>query len=149
MDLAAMRNLLEFRRQIRLAEEHLGRLRQEEERLENPVAQALIDEGVQSMNLEGMTVYLSTAFHCTKRGDRSQADAVQAARELGLDDLIETSVQSQRIKAWANEQLKAARDSCPGAPVADVLPEKFLDTFNVHERTTIGSRKSSTHGAKT
>jgi hypothetical protein len=146
MDLASMRKLLSLRREIRSLDEQMKKARAEEERLEDAVAQGLVAEGIQNMSLDGMTVYLSTALYCTKKGD---GDAVATARELGLDDFIEEVVQPQRVKAWARERIEQARAENPAATASDALPQSFLDTFHVHERTCIGSRKSSNAGAKT
>lgn len=147
MDLDAIRRLLRLRAEIRDADARLKELRAEEERLEEHAAHALVDAGVQNLNLDGATVYLSTQFYCGKRGERTQADAIEVVRSLGLDDFVEQQVQAARLKAWAHERIKAMRESNPAASITDALPQSFLDTFHAHERVSIGSRKSNNAGA--
>ena len=138
MDLAKMRRLIALRAEIDASKEALKQLERQEEDLENQVSDMLVDAGVPSLTIDGRTVYLTTQFQVNKRAG---APAVETLRKLGLGDLLETAPQPARVKSWAIEKIKAARETEPTAAPEAVLPPDFTAAFAVFERQAVASRK--------
>ena len=141
MDLAKMRRLLALRAEIDQAKEALKKLGQQEAELEEQVSAMLVNAGVPSLTIDGRTVYLTTTYQVNKRGGVDAASAVETLRSLGLEDLVETAPQPARVKAWAVEQIKKAREENPTAEPSAILPTDFTATFGVFERQAVADRK--------
>ena len=94
------------------------------EKLEQVLIEDFAASGVQNMNLDGHTVYMHRQLWASAP-DAEQAIAVFT--ELGLEDLVQTSVPSQRLSAWVREQDKEGKEiSEPIQRVIKITEEQSL-----------------------
>lgn len=143
MDLEKLRKLIVLRAKIDASKEVLKKFEKDEEDLEREVSDMLVNAGVPSMTIDGRTVYLTTQYQVNKRAGIDAAAGVEILERLGLVDLIETAPQPARVKSWAVEQLKQAREAAanPMLPAEKALPADFNAAFAVFERQAVASRK--------
>jgi hypothetical protein len=113
----------------------------EKERRE-AAARSFIQSGVSKMTVDGRTLYLRTDAYCSKRADVESEVACEVLRGNDLGDFVSVQPQTQRVKAWAREQITAAREANPVADPKAVLPSWFFDNFNLYEETRVVSRKA-------
>ena len=104
------------------------------------VADLMQAEDVQSINVDGFTVYRTTKRYVNKVAAVHSTVVVDALREAGMEDfVIETYIPAQ-IRSYVNDLIEGADDLTEGP--ASVLPEALQGVFNVYEEHTVASRKS-------
>jgi hypothetical protein len=87
--------------------------------------------GVQSINIDGCTVFLRLERYANAR-PQCRSELVAWARASGLDDMI--VVQPQRFKSWCREQLDS--EACGFA-----LPSEIAGMVNVFETAALRIRR--------
>ena len=116
------------------------RLKDAKARLD-PLEAALIEQfqqdGIQSVNADGYTVYLNRKlFAGAKDGDKPTMIAALEACDETWSFLVEDNVNSQRLCARVRE-CELGDDGMP------LLPDELKDAIQVCEQFTIGARKSN------
>lgn len=108
----------------------------ERDEIEERLREHFIDQGVQNMKVNGVTVYLySQKWAGVQRDDedrRTATDeererAIQALRDAGLGWMVKEDFNTQTLSAWVRE--------------LDELPPEFEGAINVTERTELRTRK--------
>lgn len=126
-DMAELIDLIENKRNLQ------AELKEIEKRIasvEPLVAEWMLANGVQNVGLGDKTVYKSVSTNASVKAD-CKRQAVEAARGLGLDDLI--VLQPQSFASYCREML---------SDVGGELPAELRDYVNVYETVRVGVRKA-------
>lgn len=126
-DMAELIGLIEDKRNL---EAELRDLAKRIGEVEPRVAEWMLQSGVQNVRLGAVTVYKSVMTSASVKADRKR-EAVEAARGLGLEDLV--VLQPQSFAAWCRERLAE-----PGS----TLPAELADCVNVYETVRVNVRKA-------
>lgn len=122
----------------RRLEEELKDAKARLEEMEPRIVEQFQADGVQSLNVDGYTVYLNRKlFGGAKDGDKpAMMAALKATGDESWMFLVEDNVNHQRLQARIRE--------CPqdenGMPV---LPESLRGAIAIYEEFTIGARKGA------
>jgi hypothetical protein len=103
----------------RKLESRLKELGEEQAGLQERIIEEWIDRGQQSANIDGLTVYVARDFYCSKRGEVSTEQLIDALKQHGLDRCVQVGYNASSLKAFVKEQL-AAGSELP-APLAAML----------------------------
>jgi len=98
-----------------------------------------LEEGTQSINVEGSNYHLKRAIFVNKRAGFSQHDACEALIRADLSDFVERTYQSASVKAYVKELLDAMP---PGTLVEDAIPESLRHIFAGYEQSKIAVLKT-------
>lgn len=126
-----IRSFHELETERRELESQLKDLKKRQEQLKVHLIEAFADNGIQSINVDGLTVYLHRQIWASASGP----EAMAALKEVGLDDLVKETCNAMTFSAWVREQPTDDQ----GMPI---LPPELDGRANVSERFDIRSRKS-------
>jgi hypothetical protein len=125
-------NLQEFvdlendRRDLELRLKQIKERRQE---LEEKLLSQFEESGVQSMRVNGMTVYMHRQLWANHNGDKETT--VQALRASGLGDMIYETFNSQTLSAWVREM----------EDIDTEIPEAVRPHLKLSERFSIRTQR--------
>lgn len=94
---------LEHRR--REIEAELQRIKTEETEIEGRILDEWADRGQQNANVNGMTVYVSQDFYCSKRAGVDTAVICDRLKTIGLTAIVGENYNASSLKSWVKEQL--------------------------------------------
>lgn len=126
-DMAELIDLIDDKRNLQ------AELRDLEKRIaeiEPRVAEWMLANGVQNVGLGDKTVYKSVQTSASVKAE-CKREAVDAAKALGLDDLI--VLQPQSFASWCREML---------SDVGGELPAELREFVNVYETVRVNVRKA-------
>ena len=124
MQTELLKNYIVLTERKRNLEDEAKKIGLELERTEQVLIEDFAAAGVQNMQLDGHTVYMHRQLWASAP-DQAAAQAV--FHELGLIDLIETRVPSQRLSAWVREQDREGKEgSEPILKVINITEEQRL-----------------------
>ena len=95
-------------------------------------------EGIQNLNINGVTLYVHRQLWAGAAGDKQQA--CEALKRAGLLDYVTENFNTQSLSAWVREQVALADDD-DLEDVYDALPPEFRDAINVSERFELRARR--------
>ena len=85
--------------------------------------ESLLDEwcerGQQNANVDGMTVYITRDFYCTKKKEFSTEQLIELLKESGMERVVQVGYNASSLKSWVKETL-AGGGEIP-APLANCL----------------------------
>jgi len=122
---------LDLSEQIGTMNEQLNQLKAARGKIEERLVEQFMVNNVQSMNVNGSTVYRHTEQFANCKADCRQ-QLVAWARENGLDEMI--VVQPARFKSWCREQLNDQENG--------ELPPAVAEMVEIFEKQSMRVRKS-------
>lgn len=126
-----MRRYVELTKRKRQAEGELDELKKELSRLETKLLEDFERAGVDSMRIDGMTVYPHRQLFANARdGDKERA--VEALRACGLDDYVKEQFNTQSLSAYVRELDE----------LEEPLPPPLAEALDIHEKYTLRVRKA-------
>lgn len=130
-------DLTEMDRVVAAAEADLADRKRERKALQQRLANAFADAGMQNLRLDGRTYYLATSYFANKAGGVDQNTVCMALRDAGLGDYVQLQFSPAKLKAHLRELHEAMP---PGTPFEDVVPDELRGLINVYEEVTVRSR---------
>lgn len=101
--------------------------------IEERLAEAYALNGLQSVNVDGYTVYLQTTYHFNAIADK-RTELIDWAIENGLADFLKApAIDSNRLKSWCVEQTKQEGS----------IPSELDGLVSLYERKAIRARQSN------
>lgn len=97
-------------KQRRELEKQLDDLKDELAKLQETVLDDWADRCQQSAKVDGLTVYVSHEFYCTKRGEISTEQLIEILRSSGLDRCVQVGYNASSLKAFVKEQIAGGSD---------------------------------------
>lgn len=88
------------------------------------------EAGMQSANVDGMTVYLHRQLHAST-GKLGKAAVIAALKETGMDEYVSETFSPSSISAFVREMDGNGQE----------LPQKLKDTLNIYEKFSLLTRK--------
>lgn len=125
--------LQSLRNRKKQLEEETKAVNAEIEETEAKLANLMLEQEVQHFTRNGQLFYLSTRTYASPVADRKE-ELYAWLKEHGYGDLVQETVNANRLAAFVREQLDEA----------DELPEGLRDMVSVFEKTTVGVRKAQT-----
>ena len=129
--------LLVLNEQIANVEEQLSGLNADRANTEARLVEQFDLHGVQSMNVNGQTVYRKTNKHVSCKAECRQ-QLVEWAQKHGLAEMI--VVQPARLKSWCKEQLEDVEIG--GIRHRGELPAEVAELVTIYDKQSIRVRKS-------
>ena len=123
-----LKELKEYKKRL---EEQLKDVNEQIALMEERLAEMMIAEEMQNFTKNGQLFYLSTRTYASPVADRKE-ELYAWLKEHGYGDLVQETVNANRLAAFVREQLDEA----------DELPEGLAELVNVYEKTTVGMRKA-------
>jgi len=123
-----LKELKEYKKRL---EEQLKDVNEQIALMEERLAEMMIAEEMQNFTKNGQLFYLSTRTYASPVADRKE-ELYAWLKEHGYGDLVQETVNANRLAAFVREQLDEA----------DELPEGLAELVNVYEKTTVGIRKA-------
>ena len=90
------------------------------------------EQGINLAKVNGVTVYTSFDFYCSKKPETDTATVCKAMKASGLKRLVNPSYAPGSLKAWVKERTEAGSD----------LPECLGAVLNYGEVPRLKARKS-------
>jgi len=142
MDTAKLARFVEIEKARRELETRLEELKAERATLEEELLRQFQESGIDSMRVDGMTVYLKREIWAgAKDGDYERA--CRALREAGLDQYVQERFNTQSLSAYVREQARLLADDTAGPDeILAVLPEPLRDAISVTEKFSLRTRKA-------
>lgn len=132
LDMDRVREYVRLRRR----ERELGAQAEEVKAQADVIEQALLEEfaqdGVQSMSVDGMTVYLQRTLWARLSDGATREQAIDALRDAGLDHFVAESYNTQTLSSWLRD---LEREEEP-------LPEALVGVIEGSEKYAIRTRRS-------
>lgn len=147
IDMDALRRYIELER----LEDHLdGELKdakREKELLAENILNSYIQEGVQSMNVDGRTVYLNTELFAGAAAGAERPAVVEALKSSGFPELVKEDYNANTLKGFVRERVRTVSDEMRARgevliDPADALPAQLRAVITVYEKRSIRSRKA-------
>ncbi len=129
IDTTDLDELLQLREEIDEINAVLGERKKTLKAIESRVAEQFALNGVNSMNVNGSTIYRHTEKYANAKKEH-RSELVDWARENELDDMI--VLQPSSFKSWCKEQLQDAGG----------LPAEIAEMVDVFEKSSVRVRKS-------
>lgn len=128
--------------EVKAAEAEVKRLKEQRDNLEGLIVEQWGAIGQQSVKINGQLVYRQRELHVSVPSGEREA-VVAACEELGLNDLVETTVPTGRLKAWIKEQLGENGEEPLGVfeTVEDRIPDGLRGRVKVFESYGLRIRK--------
>lgn len=129
MDMSKARRLASLITEKREIEAWLKETKEAIQDLEADLLEEMAEEGVDRLTVDGLTLYPRREVYPSPIDPEA---AITALRSHGLDDFIETRVNTNRLRSWWSEH-----------EAEDTIPEDVAAVFNPNERYRIGATKAS------
>jgi len=121
----------ENEKKIKELETENKKLHEDAQKLGKVLMELWVSHDIPSMKMRGRTLYIHKQSWC-KAKDKNLERAIEILREIGMDWLVETKVNTHTISSHVRE--------CDREGVE--LPSKFYEAFEVNEVFSLRSRKS-------
>lgn len=136
MNADLLKEFVRLTAQKRDAEAQLKDLKARLDELEPQVSDGFIDDGVQSVNIDGYTVYLNRKlFAGPKDGDKTAMIEALSGLDEDWSFLVQDTVNHNQLQARVRE----CELDDQGMPI---LPPELAETMTVYEQFRVGARKS-------
>jgi hypothetical protein len=90
----------------RRIDDRLAQIKKEQAALSEILIEDWAERGQQNAQVDGLTVYISHDFFCSKSKGFTSEEVCGALRAVGLADMCSMSYSASSLKAWVKEQLK-------------------------------------------
>jgi hypothetical protein len=148
MQIDKLKQFLTLTAKKKAAKKDLEEIDAQLEKLDGELTKMFEQDGVNSMNVDGKTVYVHNQKWAgvLKEGkdatDEERARALQALRDAGMDDYITESFNSKTLSSFVKEVLESAPLEIQTDPKRwyEVLPPSFAGAIKVTEETSIRVR---------
>lgn len=127
MDIEQIRKFLDLRDEISALEKKVKALKAERDAVSEDILGQLVQEGVQSVNVDNNTVYVHTTCYASASGP----EAAAVASEEGLAALC--GVQPSKLRALVNEM---------GVEAFQTMYPKLKGFVKVEERSSVRARRA-------
>lgn len=153
MDVELLRKLRSLDVEIADAETYLRDLKAARRDVEEKVLDAYETDGIQSMNVDGRTYYLSGIIRANSDGDAGGTPAVaEVLRSMNLDDLVGETVNANTLSSYVREQVAALEADAALLPidarVRAAVGDRLADVIKVAEVFSIRDTASTKQPAK-
>ncbi len=101
---------VDLEKERRACEERAEACKKEQNAIQELLLDEWVENGQQSANIGGFTVYIAHEFFCSKRAGFTTEQVIAALEENGLSRLVSTGYNAAGLKAHVNEQIKAGAD---------------------------------------
>lgn len=119
MNLDQLREFIAHKQRISELEAELKKEKAAAAALEEPLIEALAEDGVDSMRVDGVTTYMHTQYWASKRDGVETEQVVDALRASGYGDLVAENYNSQTLSAVVRELIE--QDEPLPEPLAEVI----------------------------
>jgi hypothetical protein len=119
-----VRKYLQLRDEVTADKETLAEKTRQLEALEFELVKEFESNGVQRMNVDGRTLYLSPELFCNVLAS-NKPSVIAWARQNGLSDAVREDISTSTLKAWIKEQIGEFYD-------LDLLPPELTSLVKVH-----------------
>lgn len=113
-------------------ETELAELKKETATLSEKILDEWAERGQNQAKVNGLTVYVSADFWCSKRKEVSSEDVCKALRASGLKDMVKLGYAAPSIRSWVKERIASGSD----------LPKRLEAVLNHGEQMRLKTRKS-------
>lgn len=96
--------------------------------------------GYQSLNIDGITIYLNRRLQVGKRPEASPEQLVAALTAAGMEEYVKPTINARSITSYYRN-VEETLETIPNSVDALLQPE-VRDVLNIHEIYSIGARKS-------
>lgn len=127
----SMREFVALEKERRDLEDRLKHIKARRDDLEQILLGAFEESQIQSMKIDGLTVYIHRQLWARPKGGDYDL-AVRALREVGWDDLVEIKCNTHRVSSQVREMDREGVE----------LPEPIKEAFDVSEQFSVRTRKS-------
>lgn len=97
-------------REKRDLEARLEDIGKEQGALQNELLEQWADRGQSSANVDGLCVYISHDFYCSKRKEFSTEQLIETLQESGLERVVQIGYNASSLKAFIKEQLASGSE---------------------------------------
>ena len=119
------------RRQAELSSES-DTIKEEADGIEQELLEEFATDGVQSMNVDGVTVYLNRQLWAGLEEGVSKSDAMEALRRAGLDHFISEAYNTSTLSGWLRDLEREDEQ----------LPPELEGVIKSTERYSLRTRRS-------
>jgi hypothetical protein len=144
MELDKLKEFTELNKRKKELDAELKEVKKKMSDLEEQVVNEFEEEGIDSVKVNGMNVYLKQEIQVSVNGDKERAN--QVLIDLGLGDLVKETANIQSVKAWYRERRREYEEALfhGDEETAEklALPETFEEAFNVYEKYRAGVRSA-------
>lgn len=114
--------------------------------LDGSIQGEFLTDGIQSINIDGRTVYLHRDVYASPK-DSNRAAVVEALEASGLGQYVKRDYNAQSLTAYVREQLAAAEEYAAAeerviTEPAEALPPALAAVLNVSTVFSVSSRKA-------
>lgn len=122
--------VLEKRR--RLLEAELTTIKKDAAALGEKIIDEWAERPQTQAKVDGLTVYISADFWCSKKPEVDSEAVCKALRASGLKDMVKLGYAAPSIRAWVKERIQSGSD----------LPKRLEAVLNHGEQMRLKTRKS-------
>ncbi len=98
-----VKRFVELTKQKRAFDAEVKLINSELKQLQDPVMTYFNDQGVQSMNVDGMTMFITGKLYAKRCPDVSLDDAIKALEEARLDSFTAPAINTQGLSKYFRE----------------------------------------------
>jgi hypothetical protein len=140
MDLDRVKRYKELRHKQAAAGAEADAIKEEADALERDLIEDFANAGMQSVSVDGKTVYLHRSTFAQRAGGVTTEELKAALRLAGLGDLIGETIPAQTLSAYVREVLDREVEDGEETPQ---LPEPLRDLLELGERYAVRIRAST------
>ena len=132
MDMARVREYVRLRRQQRERETETEAIKEQADQIEAQLLEEFAVDGVQSMSVDGMTVYLSRQLWASIPDGVEKEQVIDGLKSAGLEHFVRENYNTQTLSSWMRD-LEREDES---------LPEPLQGLLTGSERYNLRVRRS-------
>lgn len=147
MHMEQLKEFVSLENRKRDLDAELKRIAQELDDLEGALVPQFLESGVQSMKVDGRTVYIAQEIYASPVNERSEV--VEALKASDLGQYVAENYNTNSLKSFVREIAEEARLRCEQqdqmfteAEVQAALPEPLGSTLRVSFKHSLRSRKA-------
>ncbi len=123
---------VELEKRRRELEAELATIKKNAASLGEKILDEWAERGQNQAKVNGLTVYSSADFWCSKKKEVDSETVCKALRASGLRDMVKLGYAAPSIRAWVKERLASGSD----------LPKRLEAVLNHGEQMRLKTRKS-------
>lgn len=116
LDTVLLRRYRDLRDQQKIADAEASAFKEEADAIEAQLIDQFTDAGMQSISIDGKTIYLHEAVYARKAAGTDTEDLKAALRASGHGDLVSETVNGNTLNAWVRELTDPENPDAPGLP---------------------------------
>lgn len=133
MDLDKLRDFVRIKRRIAELDSQLRSAKDEADRLQESLLEEYAQEGIPSITIDGMTVYMHRSIWASPAEGISNDRFVGTLKSVGLDHFVKETYSSQTLSAYVRELMKEEES----------LPEELEEAIRVTEKYSLRTRRAA------